>query len=69
MPSASLEIVRSSLPLSQTANRAGVALGGAVGDEVAPGARVPGLLNRRPLDGELSLEGAGFHGLPECELS
>jgi hypothetical protein len=51
------------------ANRGGVALGGAAGDEVAPGAWMPGLLNRLSLDRELSLEGSGFRGLPERELS
>lgn len=57
------------LSLADSANRAGVALGGAAGDEVAPGAGMPSLLNRCSLDRELSLEGSGVHGLPERELS
>ena len=35
-------------PLLQKANRAGVALRGGARDEVAPGAGMPGLLNRLP---------------------
>jgi len=54
---------------TQKANRTGVARGGAAGYEVPPGAGMPGLLNRRPLDREPSLERSGFNGLPERELS
>jgi hypothetical protein len=42
---------------------------GAACDEMAPGARMPGLLNRLSLDRELSLEGSGFDGLSKRELS
>jgi hypothetical protein len=55
--------------LLHKSNRASVALRGAACDEVAPGSRMPGLLNRRALDRELSLDGSGFDGLPERELS
>jgi hypothetical protein len=55
--------------LLHKSNRAGVALDGAGGHEVAPGAGMPGLLNRRPLDSELSFEGSGFDGLSKRELS
>jgi hypothetical protein len=41
-------------------NRTGVAVRGAAGDEMAPTARVWGLLNRSPLIGELALEGPRF---------
>jgi hypothetical protein len=58
-----------SLSSAQKANRGGVTLGRAGGNEVAPGAGMPGLLNRRPLDRELSLEGSGFDGLSKRELS
>jgi hypothetical protein len=49
-------------------NGAGIAVSGAAGDEVAPGARMPGLLDRLPLDRELSLEGPRFDGLSQGEL-
>jgi hypothetical protein len=57
-------------PLSspQKLRRAGVALGRAVCDEVAPGTGMPGLLNRLPLDRELSLDGSSFDGLPKGEM-
>ena len=57
------------LSADNKANGAAIALGRACGDEVAPGAGMPGLLNRRPLDGELSLEGPGFDGLSKRKLS
>jgi len=44
-------------------------LDGAARDEVAPGARMPGLLNRLSLDREFSPEGSSLDGLPERELS
>jgi len=46
--------------LLHKSNRAGVAFRGAARDEMAPGAGMPDLLNRRPLDREPSLEGSGF---------
>jgi hypothetical protein len=49
-------------------NGARIALGGAGGHEVAPGPGMPCLLNRLSLDCELSLEGSGFHSLPERQL-
>ena len=49
-------------------NRTSVALCGPSGDEVTPGARVRSLLNRPPLDRELTLEGPGFDGLAERQL-
>ena len=49
----------------QKVSRAGVALGGAAGYEITPLARVRGLLNRLPLNCELSPEGPRFDGLAE----
>ena len=46
--------------LLHESHRTGVALGGAAGDEMAPGARMPGFLNCLSLDCELSSEGPGF---------
>lgn len=37
-------------------------------DEMAPGARVRGLLSRLPSRCEPSLQSSSFYGLPECEL-
>ena len=64
------EIPWASFQLSsrQKSNRTGVAVRGAAGDEMAPTARVRGLLNRLPLVCELALEGARFDGLAEREL-
>ncbi len=45
------------------------AFGNAGGDEMMPGAGVRGLLNPPPLPGVLLLEGSGFDGLAELELS
>ena len=53
---------------SEGESRGPRALGGATGDEVAPGAQMPGLLNRLPLVCELSLEGPGFDGVAERQL-
>lgn len=67
---APLEIVRTSLPLSslKKSNRAGVAVRGAAGDEMAPRAGVRCLLNRPSLIRELPPEGARFDGLAERQL-
>jgi hypothetical protein len=62
--------VRTSLPLSslKKSNRTGVAGRGAAGDEMTPGAEMPGLLNRRSLDCEPPFEGPSFDGLAERQL-
>ena len=56
------------LSSGQKSNRPGVASRGAAGDEMAPTARVRGLLNRLPLVCELALEGPGFDGLAVRKL-
>ena len=67
--SSSLLFWLASLLLSmQKSNRTGVAVRGAAGNEMAPTARVRGLLNRLPLIGEFPLEGPRFDGLAEREL-
>ena len=70
MSQTSIEVLRISLPFASVSkvNRAGVALGGAAGYEMAPRAGMPGLLNRLPLDCELSPEGPSFDGLSKHEL-
>ena len=52
----------------QKSNRTGVAVRGAAGHEMAPTARVWGLLNRLPLICELPPEAPRFDGLAEREL-
>ena len=46
-----------------------VAVCGATGDEMTPCAGVRSLLNRPPLGCERPLEGSGFDGLAERQLS
>jgi hypothetical protein len=50
-------------------NGARIALDCPLGDEMAPGAGMRCLLNPPSLDGVLLLEGSGFDGLAELELS
>jgi hypothetical protein len=58
-----------SFPPGQKANRTGVSPAGEARDEISPGTWMRHLPNRRSWDCERLLEGPGFDGLPERELS